>query len=174
MTIEVGSFVIINEVDAPVCRLVAQVTDIQSFTGYGKTFKKVIAKYIAEYPNQLYCTADIERVTLVSDFGVEVTLTENHVICEKQRESIAKYVDGRIRKWQENTVVVHEPIRKTLTDLVDEGEFADRSSTCSEEITFEQFSTLCVPENGTTVFVTGINKYFKYNIVTKSWEEAVK
>lgn len=133
MTIEVGSFVIINEVDAPVCRLVAQVTDIQSFKGCGKTFKKVIAKYIAEYPNQLYCTADIARVTLVSDFGVEVTLTENHVICEKQRESIAKYADGRVRQWQENRAVVHEPIRKTLGNLVDEGEFDDDAANCLKE-----------------------------------------
>lgn len=133
MTIEVGSFVIINEVDAPVCRLVAQVTEIQSVTDYRKTFKNVIAKYIAEYPNQLYCTADIERVTLVSDFGVEVTLTENHVICEKQRESIAKYADGRVRQWQENRAVVHEPIRKTLGNLVDEGEFDDDAANCLKE-----------------------------------------
>lgn len=125
MTIEVGSFVIINEVDAPVCRLVAQVTEIQSVTDYRKTFKNVIAKYIAEYPSMLYCSAALERVTLVSDFGVEVLVTENYVICEKQRESIAKYADGRVRQWQESEVVVHEPIRKTLSNLGDEGEFDD-------------------------------------------------
>ena len=40
-----------------------------------------------------------------------------------------------------------------------------------KEITFEQFSKFCFPENRTTVFVTDLNKYFKYNIATKSWEE---
>lgn len=117
MTIEVGSFVIINEVDAPVCRLVAQVTDIQTFKSGGTTKKVVIARHIAEYPSMLYCSAALERVTLVSDFGVEVLVTENYVICEKQRESIAKYADGRVRQWQESEVVVHEPIRKTLSNL---------------------------------------------------------
>jgi len=128
MPIEVGSFVIINEVDAPVCMLVAQVTDIKTFKSGETTKEVVIARYLAEYPSMLYCSAALERVTLVSDFGVEVIITENYVICEKQRESIAKYADGRVREWQENTVTVHEPIRKTLADLVDNGEFDDNDS----------------------------------------------
>lgn len=122
MPIEVGSFVIINEVDAPVCMLVAQVTDIKTFKSGETTKEVVIARYLAEYPSMLYCSAALERVTLVSDFGVEVIITENHVICEKQRESIAKYADGRIREWQENTAIVHEPVRKTLADLVDDND----------------------------------------------------
>jgi len=125
MTIEIGSFVIINEVDAPVCMLVAQVTDIKTFKSGETTKEVVIARYIAEYPSMLYCSAALERVTLVSDFGVEVIITENYVICEKQRESIAKYADGRVRQWQESEVVVQEPIRKTLSNLGDEGEFDD-------------------------------------------------
>lgn len=111
MTIEVGSFVIINEVDAPVCRLVAQVTDIKMHRSIGTVQQIVYARYVAKYPFMPICSAELERVTLVSDFGVEVIVTENYVLCEKQRESIVKYADGSIGEWQDHRKIAREPIR---------------------------------------------------------------
>lgn len=115
MTIEVGSFVIINEVDAPTCKLVAQVTELhQTIMISGKEGQIVVAKYLAEYPCRDKCSAEIDRVTLVSAFGVDVTITNDSIICEKNRESIAKYEDGGIREWQDHRKIACEPLRHTF------------------------------------------------------------
>ncbi len=118
MTIEVGSFVIINEVDAPICKLVAQVTEVKPRSmPTGKIVYHVTARYITTYPGLKLCSANLERVTLVSDFGIELSIRNGLVCCEQKRESVAKYADGSTRYWQDINKIAQWPLRKALSHL---------------------------------------------------------
>lgn len=98
MSIKVGDYVIMNNSDKPCTRLIAQVIELPE----GKDF--VRGRYICKNTNMRYPQGRLSEATLVSDFGVELSvelsLTNGKISTEQVRPSVATYSDGKPRQWQ--------------------------------------------------------------------------
>lgn len=98
MSIKVGDYVIMNNSDKPCTRLIAQVIELPE----GQDF--VRGRYICKGTNMRYPQGRLSEATLVSDFGVElsvnVSFANAKVSTGQVRPSVAKYRDGRPRQWQ--------------------------------------------------------------------------
>ena len=96
---EVGSAVILNDVEQPSGRMVCVITAIQG--------DKVCAKYLNaneqfDSYNKRGLKGNLRDVTPIGVFGVELNVDEhNRYECKQIVESNAKYPDGDNRPWQE-------------------------------------------------------------------------
>lgn len=111
--IQVGDYVIINEVDCPCARLVAEVTEVRPIRDIIDLEQyQVKAKYLSGNTSMFECSAGLSRVTKVTDFGVDIVIGDDHFICTRSRDSVATYEDGQIRQWQDNRTIAREPLRR--------------------------------------------------------------
>jgi len=94
MSIKVGDYVIMNDTDKPCTRLIAVVTQIDAEK------ERVNARYICERVNMREPYGRLGGVTLVGDFGIEMTFNGDTVSTEQVRPSVATYRDGKPREWQ--------------------------------------------------------------------------
>lgn len=92
--IKIGDYVIMNDADKPCTRLIAVVTQVDAEK------ERVNARYICERVNMREPYGWLGGVTLVSDFGVEMTFNGDTVSTEQLRPSVATYRDGKLREWQ--------------------------------------------------------------------------
>lgn len=81
-------FAIVNEIDRPYPRLVAE-----KVNGKYYYMNRATDKYLKSYEMQP------DNPTNIKDFGFEITDNGDTVIFTKVRPSIATYYDGRIREW---------------------------------------------------------------------------
>jgi hypothetical protein len=87
-----NKYVIVDEVDKPYKRLVAQY--VASKRGY------CYMSQITEPLLKSYNGMTPKKPTCMLDFGFSITESEYEVRFEKNYEETATYSDGRIRKWQ--------------------------------------------------------------------------
>ena len=102
MNIEVGDYVIVNDIDRPCEKLIAKVIQVKLDDKNKKIYasRYINARVSKEYKNKiLTCTP-----TKVESFGQKVEIftdiqkyrvTEDHL-----QEKIATYADGKLREWQ--------------------------------------------------------------------------
>jgi hypothetical protein len=92
-SISIGAFVIVNEIDRPCDRLIAEVIACHED---GET---ATVRYCnIEHPE---IRVPIKRMCLVSDFGREVYLGGYRALTEPGKDpSVATYPNGELRKWQ--------------------------------------------------------------------------
>lgn len=91
--ITIGSPVIINHCDAPCTKLVAIVSKIDG--------GRVNAFYLAKDTNMPECyTSSPLEVTHLFDFGVRISIQGESFEIYQLDRSIAKYRDGKPRRWQ--------------------------------------------------------------------------
>jgi hypothetical protein len=83
-------FVIINDIDAPCRRLVAEYIEGVGYC-YMNRKDKHLRKFDGMHPR---------RPTDITDFGFDVDISNGKAVFKRVRESIATYPDGQNRKWQ--------------------------------------------------------------------------
>ncbi len=88
----IGEYVIINELDKPCTRLIAQVERIDA--------EKVIARYVTNGTRMTHCSAHISEVTPVWKFGVMFEIKGGYISAGQITPSKATYRDGKPRNWQ--------------------------------------------------------------------------
>ena len=91
---KVGDLVIFGECDAPEAHCIGRITHKDGATYHGKYLSK---RTRGRYSGELYDS----MVTLVSDFGVKVTIKGKHLLVKEIGPSIATYSDHKKRVWKE-------------------------------------------------------------------------
>ena len=93
--LKVGDYVILNEVDRPCSRHIAEVNAVYEDGTFDAEYRNI------EYDKMK--GAFQNRATLVCDFGVDVAEESDGkvVAVPASRDSAARYSDGRPRFWQE-------------------------------------------------------------------------
>lgn len=104
-----GDYIIINTTDRPEAKSIAQISSIQRVR---EDKYKIFAMYLSEavarnYGRKEYCFAVRESLdgvtpTLVTDFGVNITIEDGYIFVTNNPDmkSRAHYEDGAIRQWQ--------------------------------------------------------------------------
>lgn len=109
-TLQRGTPVIIDEIDAPDGRTVAILMK-KSKSGYWK------ARYLSTFPSMIYCSG--YNPIPIADFGVELDWLDNNTyrVIKNGKPLIAIYSDGETRAWSEPYPVYHKS-RPMATSLV--------------------------------------------------------
>ena len=86
-------FYIINEFDKP-CR------DLIVYR------KNDTGKYIDKTKREEYTFNDFSRAVNLQDFGFTILENDLYYLLEKNKQTIAKYPDGKLRQWQDNNLTI--------------------------------------------------------------------
>ncbi len=111
----IGDLIIINDCDRPSAELVAIVTAAKDGL-YGWRYindEKRLKNYGCQRPE-----STLKLATKLEDFGVTLVLDEMQYWCIVTGEYVAKYPDGKSRKWQgyvEDVFTVTKSAKKLLS-----------------------------------------------------------
>lgn len=95
---KIGDLVIFGECDAPEAHCIARITSKDGVTWRGR--------YLSKRTNDRYSGELFDSmVTLISDFGVRVSIKGKALSVERTGPTIATYSDGKSRDWQERLPV---------------------------------------------------------------------
>lgn len=103
--VKVGHCVIINDVEQPCAKMACVIVGID---GDNVTTKYLNADRVFSSYNKKGCLHHRSQITPIGWFGAEVVCGGGKYHCNKIRESVAKYRDGRPREWQESSPCKHE------------------------------------------------------------------
>lgn len=100
-------FYIVNDIDKPCPRLVAQVIDLKNNMEYLHPELNHWDKGDQPFPLSKFSTN-------LKDFGLDIVVSGTTAVFKQIRESVATYKDGRPRQWQGDTEFTLEtkPIRR--------------------------------------------------------------
>ncbi len=111
--LRIGEFVIMMDCECPEARMVVVLTSYAAKTGIWH------GRYISAYPNMSKCFTSTWTPTRVSDFGMEIELSDDgkQFRCVPNgKPCVARYEDLTPRKWQDRMGDRWHDIRMSLDE----------------------------------------------------------
>ena len=100
---KIGDLVIFGEADAPQAHCIGRITSRDGHVWHGE--------YLSKRTRNWYTGGLCDRMTTpISDFGVQVNQSDGRLTVTRVGPSVATYLDGSPRDWQERLPVTIETI----------------------------------------------------------------
>lgn len=99
---KIGDYIIVNECDRPWTRNINKITQIDVDSGIFHS------QYICQDTMVEKYVGRLTAATLVNDFGVKIIFEDDSIGTQIIALSMAKYSDGRTRKWQDSYANFHK------------------------------------------------------------------